>query len=93
LEVEKMPGWNGFCGFGYLGGAGWIINLVLSVVILVGLVLLVIWAVRRLANQPQGTLFSSGQGGSQSARDILQARYARGEISREQYQQMLDDIR
>jgi len=87
-------GWNGFCGFGNLGGAGWIINLVLTVGGLIALILLVIWAVRRITNGSRVSLFSSGQSsGLLSARDILQTRYARGEITREEYQQMLEDIR
>jgi putative membrane protein len=90
-----MPGfgWNGFCGYGYLGGSGWIINLVLTIGILIGLVVLVIWAVRRLTNTLKGTFFSTNPSGVATARDILQARYARGEITREEYQQILDDIR
>lgn len=87
-------GWNGFCGFGNLGGAGWIINLVLTVGILIGLVVLVVWAVRRIAPGSQLSASTSGSSsGLVAARDILQARYASGEITREQYQQMLEDIR
>jgi putative membrane protein len=95
-----MPGygWGGCCGLGGFGGLGWIgwtINIVLTVGILIGLVLLVIWAVRRMTNNQSGSLFSSGQGGRGmiTAREILQARYARGEITREEYLQMLEDIR
>ena len=72
-------------GFGMMGGLG-LIGLILSVAIIVGIVALVVWAVKRLSaqgNQPSG---------GQSAREILQARYARGEITREQYQQMLGDL-
>jgi putative membrane protein len=95
-----MPGfgWDGYgmmSGYGSLGWVGWIINLVLTIGILIGLVLLVVWAVRRLTHNQGGSLFYSGQGGSglTTAREILQARYARGEITREEYQQMLEDIR
>ena len=78
---------------GYYGGFGWIgmiLNLVVTIGVIVGLVLLVVWAVRRTSG-------SSSQAGSQnpsgpSARDIVQARYARGEISREEYQQILADL-
>ena len=91
-----MPGfgWNGCCGFGALGGYGWIVNLALSAVILIGLVLLVIWAVRRIANNQPGSSYTSTQGhGLNTAREILQTRYAKGEITREEYQRMLDDVR
>ena len=71
---------------GYYGwGFGWI-GMIFSLVLLVGIVMLIVWAANR---------FSSGSrpsNGNQSAREILQARYARGEITREQYQQMLNDL-
>ena len=89
-------GW-GCCGFGGFGGfglIGWIINLVLTIGILIGLVILVIWAVRRISRNQAGSFFASGQtSGPGTAREILQARYAQGEITREEYRQMLEDIR
>ena len=74
--------------FGWMGGFG-LIGLIFNLVILVGIVMLIVWAVKRFSsgasnwNQPSG---------NQSPREILQARYARGEITREQYQQMLNDL-
>ncbi len=77
--------------YGWMGPYGWIgmiISLVFTVVILGGLVWLVIWAVRRSGtgnfpgNPPAGT----------SPKEIAQMRYARGEITREQYQQLLEDL-
>jgi putative membrane protein len=65
----------------------------LTAIILIGLVLLVIWAVRRITSSQSGSAFSGGHGsGLSAAREILQTRYARGEISREEYQRMLEDI-
>ncbi len=72
-------------GFGMMGGLG-LIGLLFNVVIIVGVVVLIVWAVKRFSAP------GSSPSGSQSARDILQARYARGEITREQYQQMLSDL-
>jgi len=77
-------------GFGGFGLIGMILNLVITIGVIVGLVLLVVWAVRRMSGnsaQP-GSLSLTGQ----SARDIAQARYAKGEISREEYQQILTDL-
>ena len=95
-----MPGfgWDGYgmmSGYGSLGLVGWIIKRVLTIGILFGLVLLVIWAVHRITKKRGGSQLSSGQGrsGLVTAREILQSRYARGEITREEYQQMLEDIR
>jgi uncharacterized membrane protein len=49
--------------------------------------------VRRITNSQQGSISPSGQtSGLATARDILKARYASGEITREQYLQMLEDI-
>ncbi|MAT43709.1 MAG: hypothetical protein CL609_15335 [Anaerolineaceae bacterium] len=80
-------------GFGSFGGFGWIgmvLNLIISIAVIIGLILLVVWAVRRFS----GSNYQSGiqSPGSQSAKEIAQARYARGEISREEYQQILSDL-
>jgi len=69
---------------GMMWGYG-LIGLIFNVAIIVGIVILIVWAVRRFSS---GTSSSAGQ----SPREILQTRYARGEITREQYQQMLKDL-
>lgn len=76
---------GGMMGFGSFG----LIGLLFNLAIIVGIVVLVVWAVRRFTN---GTSNWNQSSGSQSPREILQARYARGEITREQYQQMLNDL-
>jgi uncharacterized membrane protein len=54
-----------------------------------GLTLLVVWAIRR-AHVPAATgPYAAGQ---PTAKEVLQARYARGEIAREQYERMKQDI-
>jgi len=73
---------NGFGGFGLIG-------LLFNLVIVIGIVVLIIWAVKRFT---RGTASSNQPSGGQSPREILQARYARGELTREQYQQMLGDL-
>ena len=81
-----MNGWmHGFGGMGLIGG---IIGLLFNLVVVVGIVVLVVWAVKRFSS---GTTFNPGTG-VQTPREILQARYARGELTREQYQQMLQDL-
>ncbi len=75
-------------GFGTMGGFG-LIGLIFNLAIVVGIIILIVWAIRRFSggasnwNQPSS---------NQSPRKILQARYARDEITREQYQQMLNDL-
>ena len=77
-----MMGMHGFGGMSLFGG--WI-GLLFNLAIIIGIVILVVWAVKR---------FTSGSvsSGSQTPREILQARYARGEITRDQYQQILLDL-
>lgn len=84
---------GGLGGYGAFGSIGWIIGLVLNIALIIGVVLLVIWIVRRLSsNGGPGRSIAAFSGGQPSAREILQERYARGEIDREQYQQMLSDL-
>jgi putative membrane protein len=77
-----MMGMHGFGGMGLFGG--WI-GLLFNLAIIIGIVILVVWAVRRVTS---GSVSSD----SQTPREILQARYARGEITRDQYQQILQDL-
>lgn len=79
-----MMGMHGF-GFGGMGLFGGWIGLILNLAIIVGIVILVVWAVKRFTS---GNITSS----SQTPREIAQARYARGEITRDQYQQLLQDL-
>lgn len=80
----------GFGGFGSFGWIGMILGLIITLGVIIGLILLIVWAVRRVSgnNAQAGTQNLSQQTG----RDIAQARYARGEISREEYQQILLDL-
>lgn len=75
-------GMMGFGGFGLIG-------LLFNLVIIIGIVVLVVWAVKRFTS---GATSGNQSLGNQSPREILQARYARGEITREQYQQMVGDL-
>ncbi len=80
-------GWGDFGTFGWVG---MVINLTLTIAVIVGVILLIVWLVRRL-EASQGTFTRVAQTGS-SAEDILKIRYARGEITPDQYQQMLSDL-
>jgi len=76
-------GMFGMHGFGWMGLIGAIFNLA----IIVGIVILIVGAVKRFTSGS----FQSGAS-TQTPREILQTRYARGEITREQFQQMLSDL-
>ncbi len=77
---------NGFGGFGLLGG---LIGLIFNLAIIIGIIFLIVWAIKRFSGGTANWIQSSG---NQSPREVLQTRYARGEINREQYQQMLQDL-
>jgi putative membrane protein len=76
----------GFDGLGLWGG---LIGLLFNVAIIVAIIWLVVWAVRRFTS---GASHGNHSAAAQSPREILQMRYARGEVTREQYQQMLKDL-
>jgi putative membrane protein len=81
---------NGFAGYNPFGVAfAWLI----TIAFVVGLVLLAIWLVRRIGSHtPAGTPGRNFSSSGESAMEALQLRYARGEITREQYLQMRDDL-
>ena len=76
--------WGSLGSFGIWGGIGWILNLIFWIVLLAGLVLLAVWALRRVQ--------VPAANGQPAAKEILQAQYVRGEISREQYETMKQDV-
>jgi putative membrane protein len=85
-----MHGW----GFYGIGGFEWIwviVNLAIIVAVIVAIVLFVVWLVRRLtaSNHATGPAYSSAV---EDAKSIAKRRYAQGEISREEYQQIIADI-
>ena len=84
---------DGFCsGLGGPGPIGMIFGLVVAMGLIVGLLLLV-WLWRRSASgRPQAPAAIQPQSSDVSAKEVLQVRYARGEITREQYLQMLADL-
>jgi len=77
-----MMGWGG-------NGAsplGWIVMVVFSVLVIAGVALLAIRVFRQAGPLALST------GGTASALDIVRERYARGEITREQFDQMRHDL-
>lgn len=66
------------------GGGGWwgLLSFVFMALVIGGTALLVIWGVRQ----------TGPQSGGNTPLDILKSRYARGEITREQFEQMRRDL-
>jgi uncharacterized membrane protein len=80
----------GFPGaFGVWGWIGLTLNLVFWVGLLGILTLLMVRAARRARGQTGSVRYATGQ---PTAMEILQARYAQSEITREQYERMKQDI-
>lgn len=79
-----MNGFGGGMGFGM--GFGWIFWL-----IIIGVA---IWAVVRLTNNTSGYHrgFSGTPSSQETPLDILKKRYARGEITKEQFKEMRKDL-
>lgn len=80
----------GMMGTWYAGG-GWqpwrfVVGMIAMVIVVGGITALVVWTFGRTGTS------SSSDAGQRSVRDLLDARYARGEITREQYQQMREDL-
>ncbi len=88
------PGMMGGFGMHRFGGPfglsfnplGAILSLVFWTLILGGIVLLVVWFVRNAGRTSLTT------GTSESPLDILKARYAKGEINKQQYEEMHRDL-
>jgi putative membrane protein len=81
--LAQAQRWDGHM----MGGWGWMwLAGVLSMLLLVAFVAVVVWAVTRSgpANRP---------GPTSRAREILDERYARGEISTDEYRERLDALR
>ena len=71
-------------GMGFGMGFG-ILGLLFMLVFWGGLILLAVWLVRALFSSNSGRDLNAG-GKDQNARQILDQRYARGEIDREEFQ-------
>jgi len=80
-------------GWGTFGWPGMILGWIVNIGLIVGVVLLVVWLVRRVAAPGQGLANPfQAQTGFPTPREVLQTRYARGEITREQYLEILGDL-
>lgn len=89
-------GW--WCGNGFGGGFGWIGALfggLITLFFLGLLVLLAIWAIRALGRsqgRELGTFNSPASRPDDRALAVLKERYARGEITKDQFDQMRRDL-
>jgi len=76
----------------WLGGLGWvgmIINMIISIAMIIGVVFLVVWIVKRLGNNESGQQINNS---TPSVIEIVKQRYAKGEITREEFQKFMVDL-
>lgn len=78
-----MDGMGTF-GFGWGSGFGWVFMILFWVLVIVGIIALVKWLA--------GATGSAGAPPAKTARQILDERYARGEIEREEYERKKRDL-
>jgi len=84
-----MMMWPNMMG-GFFGGGGfiWMIFIFIFVVaIIVGIILLIVWSVKRVSHSGEASKAESS-----SALEILKKRYAKGEISKKEYENIKKDI-
>jgi len=82
--------WDGF------GGAFMVVWMIFGLLLMVLVVVGIVWLVRQLSSNGDRSVAQQGPPssgpGAGSAREELDRRYARGEISREEYRTMRDDL-
>jgi putative membrane protein len=77
-----MYGWPGMIGF---GAFGMIFGFIFFIAAIVGIVFLIIWLVKRFGTATTDITGNRSLG-------ILKERYAKGEITKEQYENMAKDL-
>ena len=83
--LADADGWGGHMGW---GGGWWM--LIWGSLMMVGLVVLIVWLVRNTGGS--GSAGTSGEDSLASARRILAERYARGELSTEEYRERVEQL-
>jgi len=80
--------------YGLMGGfriIGWLISCVVGLLVIGGIVWFIVWIVGRSSKTPATSATTTAPAG-ESPLDILKMRYAKGEITKEQYAAMKQDL-
>jgi len=83
-----MWGWPNIMG-GYYGGMGWIViilGFIFFIAIIVGIILLIVWLAKRATHSVSEPKTNT------KALDVLNERYAKGELTKEQYEDIKKDL-
>lgn len=81
----------GYGGYGMMGGYGGWLFLFFGLLVLVGVVLLVIWAVRMMSGPGRDHMappMTPPTSSTDDACSIAKVRYAKGEITKDQYEEI-----
>ena len=81
-----------FSGYSMMGGIhpfAWVMPLIVLALVVVGIVLFIIWFVNRNSSQAISAIPAVASG---SLLDTLKVRYAKGEITKEQFDSMKHDL-
>ena len=84
-----MWGWPNMMGGFFGGGLGWIgmiLGFVFFILVIIGVVFLIIWIVKITTRSGNDDKTGS------KALEVLKERYAKGEITKEQYENMKKDL-
>lgn len=87
-----MGGYGGMMGGYGFNPLGAIISLVVWALVIGGIVLLVVWLVRNANASTVAQRGGLGISSNESPMDILKTRYARGEITKEQFDAIKQDL-
>ena len=84
-----MMGNSGMMGGPDIGIFGMILGLIFTLLFLVGFVLLIVWVVKQLTPGGTGT---AAPPSTNNALDILKERFAKGEISKDEFTEMKKEL-
>jgi putative membrane protein len=90
LVFGLISGWQGYGGWGMMGGFGWMWFMPIFFILFWGLVIWGIVALVRGLSEPRSS--DSTPSTADSALEVLKRRYARGEINKEEYEEKKKDL-
>lgn len=78
-------------GYAWMGNYSWI-GIVLNVIVLLAMIALVVWLVIWAVRQGKSHRFATPSQMGPTPKEIVQIRYAKGEITQVEYRKMIADL-